>query len=187
MSEKRKDKRGRILRNGECQRKDGLYQFEYVDPTGTTKFLYSWKLEPTDTLPKGKRRCLSLREKEREIQRCIEDGIIPNGGNLTVCELVKRYTLQKHGVRESTRTGYQTVINMLSKDAFGAKRIDKVKLSDARIWLIQLQYLMGHSEIGVTLDVYTHLGLEDAAEELHRMEELHSARQEMNRTKNQAI
>ena len=46
-----------------------------------------------------------------------------------------------------------------------------------------LQYLMGHSEIGVTLDVYTHLGLEDAAAELHRMEELQNARQEMNRTK----
>ena len=25
-----------------------------------------------------------------------------------------------------------------------------------------LQYLMGHSDIGVTLNVYTHLGLEDA-------------------------
>ena len=50
-----------------------------------------------------------------------------------------------------------------------------------------LQYLMGHSEIGVTLDVYTHLGLEDAAAELHRMEEVQNARQEMNRTKNQAI
>lgn len=139
MSEKRKDKRGRILRNGECQRKDGLYQYEYVDPTGATKFLYSWKLEPTDTLPKGKRRCLSLREKEREIHRCIEDGIIPNGGNLTVCELVKRYTLQKHGVRESTKSGYRTVINLLSKDPFGAKRIDKVRLSDAKGWLISLQ------------------------------------------------
>jgi integrase len=30
-----------------------------------------------------------------------------------------------------------------------------------------LQYLMGHSDIGVTLNTYTHLGLEDAAEELH--------------------
>ncbi len=50
-----------------------------------------------------------------------------------------------------------------------------------------LQYLMGHSEIGVTLDVYTHLGLEDAAEELHRMEELQNARQEMNRTKEEAV
>ena len=32
-----------------------------------------------------------------------------------------------------------------------------------------LQYLMGHSEIGVTLDVYTHLWLEDAAAELNRL------------------
>ena len=50
-----------------------------------------------------------------------------------------------------------------------------------------LQYLMGHSAIGVTLDVYTHLGLEDAAEELRRMEELQNARQEMNRTKDEAV
>ena len=33
----------------------------------------------------------------------------------------------------------------------------------------------GHSEIGVTLDVYTHLGLEDAAAELHHMEEMEYA------------
>ena len=33
-----------------------------------------------------------------------------------------------------------------------------------------LQYLMGHSDIGVTLNVYTHLGLEDAAAEMARME-----------------
>ena len=29
-----------------------------------------------------------------------------------------------------------------------------------------LQYLMGHSDIGVTLNTYTHLGLEDAAGEI---------------------
>lgn len=29
-----------------------------------------------------------------------------------------------------------------------------------------LQYLMGHSDIGVTLNTYTHLGLEDAADEI---------------------
>lgn len=32
-----------------------------------------------------------------------------------------------------------------------------------------LQYLMGHSDIGVTLNTYTHLGLEDAAEEIKRI------------------
>ena len=49
-----------------------------------------------------------------------------------------------------------------------------------------LQYLMGHSEIGVTMNTYTHLGLEDAEEELKKMEEkrareeLASRRQENN-------
>ncbi len=42
-----------------------------------------------------------------------------------------------------------------------------------------LQYLMGHSDIGVTLNTYTHLGLEDAAEEMKRMEKLEKARKEM--------
>ena len=37
----------------------------------------------------------------------------------------------------------------------------------------------GHSEIGVTLNTYTHLGLEDAAEELKRMQELEKVRKEM--------
>ena len=41
-----------------------------------------------------------------------------------------------------------------------------------------LQYLMGHSEIGVTMNVYTHLGLEDAAEEMARMELVRDAREE---------
>ena len=41
-----------------------------------------------------------------------------------------------------------------------------------------LQYLMGHSDIGVTLNVYTHLGLEDAAAEMARIEEVETARKE---------
>ena len=41
-----------------------------------------------------------------------------------------------------------------------------------------LQYLMGHSDIGVTLNTYTHLGLEDAEDELKRLEDLKNARKE---------
>ena len=33
-----------------------------------------------------------------------------------------------------------------------------------------LQYLMGHSDISVTLNVYTHLGLEDAKKEISEIE-----------------
>ena len=49
-----------------------------------------------------------------------------------------------------------------------------------------LQYLMGHSDIGVTLNTYTHLGLEDAADELKRMEDLENAKKELSRTKEDA-
>lgn len=143
MSEKRKDRKGRILRNGECQRKDGLYQYDYVDLDGRAKCLYSWKLEPTDPLPQGKRKCKSLREKEREVQRNMDDGIVPYGGQLTVLELTRKYILQRRGVRETTRAGYKTVTNILQEEDFGARRIDKVKLSDAKEWLIKLQQIDG--------------------------------------------
>lgn len=46
-----------------------------------------------------------------------------------------------------------------------------------------LQYLMGHSEIRVTFDVYSHLRFEDASEELHRMEEIENAHHELDMTK----
>lgn len=32
-----------------------------------------------------------------------------------------------------------------------------------------LQYLMGHSEIGVTLDVYTHTSFENAKDEMRKL------------------
>lgn len=44
---------------------------------------------------------------------------------------------------------------------------------------------MGHSDIGVTLNTYTHLGLEDATDELKRMEELERARKELERPKDE--
>ena len=44
-----------------------------------------------------------------------------------------------------------------------------------------LQYLMGHSDIGVTLNTYTHLGLEDAQDELGQIAEIENARREMDK------
>ena len=40
-----------------------------------------------------------------------------------------------------------------------------------------------HSDIGVTLNTYMHLGLEDAADELKRMEDLEVARKELEKAK----
>ena len=139
MSEKRRDKRNRILHNGETQRADGRYRFTYQDTDGNTKGVYSWRLDHNDPYPKGKRKDLSLREKEKQIEQDMFHQIVSNGGNYTVLSLVEKYVSLKTGVRHNTKAGYQTVINVLKKDVFGSKRIDKVKLSDAKAWLIKLQ------------------------------------------------
>lgn len=139
MSVKRRDNRNRVLRNGESQRKDGRYVFKYLDLNKQPQFVYSWKLEPNDRLPVGKRDSLSLRELERAVLRDLDDKISPRGGDMTVIELVEKYLHTKTGVRASTEAGYRTVLNLLKKDPFSNIRIDKVKLSDAKVWLIDLQ------------------------------------------------
>ena len=96
-------------------------------------------MESTDPLPVGRRPCQSLREKEKVILRDINDGITPYGDNLTVLELIKKYIAQKTGVRHNTAANYNFVINIIKKEEFGALRIDKVKLLDAKAWLIKLQ------------------------------------------------
>ena len=154
MSGKRRDSKNRILRNGESQRQDGRYAFKYIDATGRQQFVYSWKLEKTDKTPQGKRDDISLREKEKLILKDLDDEIVPRGGEMTVLELVKKYLLQKTGVRHNTEANYKFVVNIIKKEDFGKKRIDKVKLSDAKCWLIKLQqdgrgYSSIHSVRGV--------------------------------------
>ncbi|MCM1040292.1 MAG: integrase [Ruminococcus sp.] len=46
-----------------------------------------------------------------------------------------------------------------------------------------LQYLMSHSDIGVTLNTYTHLGLGDAEDELKRVKDLEDVRKELDKAK----
>lgn len=154
MGGKRRDSKKRILRNGESQRQDGRYAFKYIDATGKPQFVYSWKLEKTDKTPQGKRDDISLREKEKLILKDIDDAIVPRGGEMTVLELVRKYLLQKTGVRHNTEANYNFVVNIIKKEDFGKKRIDKVKLSDAKCWLIKLQkdgrgYSTIHSVRGV--------------------------------------
>ena len=93
MSGKRRDSKNRILRNGESQRRDGRYAFKYIDTTGKTQFVYSWKLEKTDKTPQGKRDDLSLREKEKQIMKAIDDEIVPRGGEMTVLDNLSTYSL----------------------------------------------------------------------------------------------
>lgn len=155
----RRDNKNRKLWTGESQDKDGRYVYKYTDAFGKRKALYSWRLTEADAAPKGKRKDLSLREKEKVLQKEVSDGIVPDGGNMTVLELVKRYVSQKRGVRHNTEANYKFVINIIAKEPFGQKRIDKVKLSDAKAWLIKLQddgrgYSTIHTVRGVIRPVF---------------------------------
>ena len=93
----------------------------------------------TDSVPYGKKDNAPLRDQEKLINRDLDDMIVPDGGGLTVSQLVSKYIATKTGVKHTTRAGYGTVMNLLEKDPFGARRIDKVRLSDAKEWLIKLQ------------------------------------------------
>lgn len=140
VSVKRKDNKGRILREGEQQRADGRYMYIYSDPvTGKKKFIYSWKLERNDKTPAGKKVDLSLREKEKQIEKDLRDGISYQGGGVTVLELVERYISLKTKVRPTTKAGYKTVMNVLKADPFGSKNISTIKVSEAKKWLLELQ------------------------------------------------
>ncbi|NSD11024.1 site-specific integrase [[Ruminococcus] gnavus] len=143
MSEVRRDNKGRKLFNGESQRKDGKYEYKYHDAWGKRKTVYSWKLTLTDRVPAGKRDDISLREKIKQIQKDLNSNITPDGGNFTVLELVEKYISQKTGVRHNTRSNYKFVVNVIKKEAFGQKRIDKIKVSDAKEWLIKMQQIDG--------------------------------------------
>lgn len=140
MSVKRRDSKNRILRNGESQdKKNGRYIYKYYDILHKPHFLYSWKLEPTDKLPAGKKDDLSLREKIRLLQKDLEDGIDVQGGDMTVLQLVKRYLATKTGVKATTEAGYKTVLNILEKEAFAHLPIKKIHTTDAKTFLIKLQ------------------------------------------------
>ena len=144
----RRDSKHRVLRRGESIRANGKYQFKY-HIGGKPHFLYSWRLEPTDPLPVGKKPCLSLREMEKQLGYDLDNRLDPLGKNITVMELVERYLKTKVGMRPNTLANYKFVVNILKKEPFANQKIMNVKTSDAKLFLIKMQQEDGkrHSTI----------------------------------------
>ncbi|MGP1563599.1 tyrosine-type recombinase/integrase [Filifactor alocis] len=138
MSEKRRDHKGRILRTGESQRKDGRYLYKYVDSFGETQFIYSWKLVVTDRVPAGKRDCIALREKIAEIQKDVQDGIDVTGKKMTLCQLYAKQNAQRPNVKANTKNGRKYLMEILKNDKLGTRSIGSIKPSDAKEWAIRM-------------------------------------------------
>lgn len=139
MNEKRRDNKGRVLKNGESQRKDGRYLYKYVDAFGETQYAYSWKLVATDSVPKGKRDCISLRELEQEIRRDREDGIDTTGKKMTLCQLYAKQNEQRANVKKGTQNQRKQLMRILKEDKLGSRSIDTIKPSDAKEWALRMK------------------------------------------------
>ena len=82
----RKDAKGRVLKAGESQRKDGTYMYRYTDVRGKRQSVYASELK-------------ELRKKEKVVQKAIDNGVNYSNGEITVLELVDRYLATKRDIQ----------------------------------------------------------------------------------------
>jgi integrase len=138
MAKQRKDNKGRVLRKGEVQRKDGRYLYNYTDPLGRRKFIYSKSI-------------VELRRREEELVRDQLDGLDTYVAQAASINYVfDRYISTKTDLRETTRTNYTYMYNHFVRETFGKKKIGDVKYSDV---LAFYQYLIKEEEMQInTLD-----------------------------------
>lgn len=127
---KRKDNKGRVLKQGEGMRPNGTYEYRYTDSIGKRCRVYARTLD-------------ILREKEKEIQRDLMDGIGGSAGEITVAELVDRYISLRRNLKTNSLRSYSPAINRLHQNDFGQRKICNVKKSDA------LAYLVGLHDLGL--------------------------------------
>ena len=131
--EKRKDNKGRILKKGESQRKDGKYMFRWTDLSKKRKCIYSDSLN-------------ELREQEKKIQQEQLLGISRN--NNTLNQQIEMYLASKVELRNSTIQNYSAYFDRTIKNSFlGNMRVTDIKKSHILTFYsdcsVRLQYSNG--------------------------------------------
>ena len=119
MVERRKDKKGRVLKEGETQRKDGTYDFRWRTSDGKRHSVYARTLD-------------ELREKEEKIRRDKSDGIRTDAKNVTVNDVYELWVQLKKGIKDNTFQNYQYMYNQFVYPDFGKLKITQIKRSDIR-------------------------------------------------------
>ena len=134
----RKDAKGRVLKAGEIQRKDGSYMYRYTDIYGNRKSTYAKDLK-------------ELRQKEKGIQRDLDDGVDYSAGEITAIDLIKRYLRTKGNLKETSEMQYQDIIHVLERYALFHKKIGAIKPFEAKEWVAQMHDERKSSTIRVYL------------------------------------
>lgn len=116
--QRRKDNKGRVLKDGESYRKsDGLYMYRWTTGDGKRHTIYAPSLD-------------GLREKEDKINKDMSDGIRVGEKNVTVNDVFELWKDNKKGLKKSTRGNYIYMYEQYVKDGFGDRRIQTLKKSD---------------------------------------------------------
>ena len=141
---KRKDDRGRFLKEGENQRSDGRYQYQYTGLDKKRHVVYSWRLLPSDKAQTGKKADKSLREKEKEIQKALLEGENAFCGNVTLNEMFDIYIKKKKrkgkSLTHNTISNYATMYNNHIRESFiGKMKIQDIKKTNIVNLYFQLQ------------------------------------------------
>lgn len=120
----RKDNRGRILKKGEGQDKNGRYYFNYTDASGNRKRIYNNDL-------------VELRQEEKDILKDLEDGINIADLDRTLNEQFEICIAVKN-IKETTRAGYKNKWKVYFANGLGKKRITDIKKSDIQAFYKKL-------------------------------------------------
>lgn len=115
--EKRKDSKGRVLKENEIQRADGRYEYRYISIDGRRKSVYSWRLTELDPVPAGKKKKPSLRELEKNVVKDSLDGIVHNAKR-TLNECWDS-NLESRSLKLSTRNNYIYMYDLHVRNTIG--------------------------------------------------------------------
>ena len=138
MAEKRKDSRGRNLRTGESERKDGRYMYRWTQ-NGKEKTVYALTLG-------------ELREKEEEIQADIRDGIDSRAANTTtINDMYDKWIKGRTGLRGQTLATYKRSYETHIRNDIGKQKIAKMKYSDMKEYFMSM-FKKGYKKLYIAGD-----------------------------------
>lgn len=133
MSVKRKDNKGRVLRDNESQRSDGRYEFKFVDQKGGRHSVYSWRLVASDSTPQGKRRCEPLREIEKRVAEELKTPAKERDrADITLNELFDNYMSTKIEIKDTTRLNYLAIYQRYIREGIGNRKVSDIRFTDIK-------------------------------------------------------
>lgn len=122
---KRKDSNGRVLKDGERQRKDGIYEYRWYDKNGKRKSISSKNLD-------------ELRTKKDELQRQLLLGISIEKTTISINDVYNKWLKLKRGLKDNTFQNYQYMYNKFVYDRFGKHKLVDLRRSDVKAFYVEL-------------------------------------------------